>query len=275
MKFSINSLKEDEFGRKDGILLINKPIGVTSHDVVDEYRRKLQIREIGHGGTLDPFASGLLILFVGKATKLAGQFLDFDKEYIADVLLGVSTNSSDPEGVITNTNFEKANEISKEQFQQAVESFKGSYLQYVPVFSSVKIKGDKLRDLARKSEKYEIVEEADKKIVKFYKNNGEIKEITLPQRDLTIYEIELLEFGEKNLSDYQNNITNDFIKRLNELKISSLKVAKVRVKSSKGAYIRQLAEDIGAEIGIPSMLIGLTRTQIGEYTLKDLQSDLS
>src|SRR5690606_2631044 len=136
-----------------GILLVNKPVGKTSHDIVYEQRKELQTRKIGHAGALDPYASGLLIILVGKATKLSDSFLNLDKTYEADILFGVETDSGDLEGKVINIK-DKISNIKNTDLQIALNKFSPSYMQYVPVYSSVNVDGKKLRKLAREYDSF-------------------------------------------------------------------------------------------------------------------------
>ncbi len=137
----------------EGILLIDKPRGMTSHDVVDQVRRKLRMKRIGHAGTLDPMATGLLIILVGKATKLSQYLTSLDKTYSGTIKLGETTNTQDADGEITST--KPVPEISEEKAQATLESFVGDQYQTPPMFSAVKIKGQRLYKLARKGQEVE------------------------------------------------------------------------------------------------------------------------
>lgn len=133
---------------RSGFLLIDKPAGMTSHDVIDRLRRLSGIRTIGHAGTLDPFATGLLIVAVGKAatTKLQ-QCVGLGKTYEADILLGQSSTTLDPEGEIRDA---PCPDISAEDLAKAMSTLTGNLLQIPPMHSAIKINGQKLYDLARK-----------------------------------------------------------------------------------------------------------------------------
>ena len=137
----------------DGILLIDKPKGVTSRDVVNCVVKKLNIKKVGHTGTLDPIATGVLVICVGKATKLVNYLTSTEKEYIATVELGTKTDTLDNTGKIIEE--QKAN-IKKEEILNALESFKGKYVQEVPIYSAVKVNGKKLYEYARNGEKVEL-----------------------------------------------------------------------------------------------------------------------
>ena len=151
----------------NGVLIIDKPKGITSRDVVNKVMKAFNMKKVGHTGTLDPIATGILVICVGNATKLVDDLTCDDKEYIATVELGTLTNTLDSEGKILNE--EKVN-ISKEDIINVLNSFKGSYLQEVPKYSAVKINGKKLYEYARNNE-----------------------EVELPKRNVQISSIELLD----------------------------------------------------------------------------------
>ncbi len=131
----------------DGILLIDKPKGMTSHDVVNRLRRILKIKRIGHTGTLDPDATGLLVLCVGKATKASAALSDVDKTYRVGFLLGVETDTYDSAGKIV---ARKEVSVSKDELQKVIDGFVGEQEQQVPMFSAVKVNGRKLYEYARR-----------------------------------------------------------------------------------------------------------------------------
>lgn len=137
----------------EGILLIDKPSGMTSHDVVDQVRRKLRMKRIGHAGTLDPMATGLLIILVGKATKLSQYLTSLDKVYSGTIKLGESTNTQDADGEVTTT--KPVPELTQEQVQEVLDGFVGDQYQTPPMFSAVKINGQRLYKLARKGQEVE------------------------------------------------------------------------------------------------------------------------
>jgi tRNA pseudouridine55 synthase len=134
---------------KSGFLLVDKPEGMTSHDVVDYLRKITKIKKIGHAGTLDPIATGLLILGIGReATKKLSEFQKLDKEYIAKIKLGVKSDTFDKEGKIEKVQFEKI--PKREEIEEVLKSFCGEILQTPPPYSAKKIKGKKAYELARK-----------------------------------------------------------------------------------------------------------------------------
>jgi len=131
----------------DGLLLVDKPAGWTSHDVVAKVRNILKIRADGHAGTLDPFATGLLVLGIGKGTKKLTALVGVDKEYEAVIRLGATSDTFDKEGVITATN--SGIQPTEQEIEKALDKFRGGYEQLAPLHSAKKIGGKKLYDLAR------------------------------------------------------------------------------------------------------------------------------
>ncbi|MBI2483609.1 tRNA pseudouridine(55) synthase TruB [Candidatus Uhrbacteria bacterium] len=131
------------------ILLINKPSGPTSHDIVDKVRRKTGVRRVGHAGTLDPFAEGLLVILVGReSTKQQKQFLDMDKEYIATIRFGATSSTDDRTGEITPASMAKP--VLPLKLEETIASFAGEYDQTPPAYSAKKINGKKAYEIARK-----------------------------------------------------------------------------------------------------------------------------
>ncbi len=149
--YNSNPMRElDPF---DGLLLIDKPVGPTSHDIVDEVRRHLQIRKVGHGGTLDPNATGLLIILIGRGTRLSNFVMGSDKTYEGIMKLGIATDSQDVDGVVTATKDFSA--VTREQLETEMKKFVGDFMQTPPMVSAVKIKGVPLYKLARKGQTVE------------------------------------------------------------------------------------------------------------------------
>ncbi len=184
-----------------GILNINKPKNITSHDVVNQLRRILKIKKIGHAGTLDPAATGVLPLCIGKVTRLI-QYLPTDKQYIAEITLGITTDSYDSDGEITSKQDVNLNE---KQLLEALETFKGTITQEVPLASATHYKG--------------------KKLYKYAHKGIEIKD--LPTKTVTIYDIQLIEITKKETTTpviklkidcstgtYIRSIANDLGKKL-------------------------------------------------------------
>lgn len=151
----------------DGILLVNKPIGITSRDVVNIVSKKLKTKKIGHTGTLDPMAEGVLVLCIGKATKLVELLTNHDKIYEVEAILGIKTDTLDITGNILE---DKSTHFSYDDIKKTFDNFPKEYLQQVPIYSAVKINGKKLYEYARNNEQVE-----------------------LPSRMVNIYELNLLE----------------------------------------------------------------------------------
>lgn len=281
-----NDLYFDDFGRCHGVLVIDKPAGIGSHDIVYKVRRIMGTRQVGHAGALDPFATGIIIILVDKTTKLSDHYLNHDKEYIADVLIGLQTDSADTEGnIIAQTPAETLKswdlETVKASIQQSLPKFVPEYEQYVPVFSSIKVDGDKLRVLARKYPGFKLRDTPAGRSVDFMDAEGAVKKtVNLPKHLCQIPALELVELMDRDISELEFYTT-----RKDSIASDHFPVATLRVECSKGTYIRTLAEDIGAAqaespTGIgpqPAMLIGLRRTRVGEFaissaiTLEDLK----
>lgn len=156
----------------DGILLIDKPKGITSRDVVNQVIKKLNIKKVGHTGTLDPLATGVMVVCIGKATKLVDLLTSEDKEYVAEVTLGIETDTMDITGKVLN---KKHIDIKKENIIKSLKKFLGKYNQEVPIYSAVKINGKKLYEYARNNET-----------------------MSLPKREVEIKNIELLNLWNEN-----------------------------------------------------------------------------
>ena len=201
----------------NGIVIVDKPQDWTSQDVTARLRRVFNTRRIGHGGTLDPMATGVLPVFVGRATRGVEFFEHAEKTYETVLRLGLTTDTEDVWG---ETIEERPVEFTEEKLQKVLESFRGEILQIPPMYSALKVNGQKLCDLARKG-----------------------KEVERKPRPITIQELTLLEVGENTL--------------------------RLRVKCSKGTYIRTLCKDIGEALGCGGCMAQLRRVTAGEYTIEE------
>ncbi|MFV0389734.1 MAG: tRNA pseudouridine(55) synthase TruB [Pyrinomonadaceae bacterium] len=213
----------------NGIVVIDKPTGITSHGVVSCMRRRLDTKKIGHTGTLDPFATGVLIALVGKATRLA-RFINSDsKTYEARIKFGFSTDTGDLTGSKTDE-YKGSNRVHQNLAQvnwdKVFQAFIGNIEQIPPMYSAKKVNGKKLYELARIG-----------------------KTVTRKPSNVLIHELKL--------------VKETLFKSRNEDEIS------IFVKCSAGTYIRTLAEDIGKAIGIPCHLSALRRIAAGDFTLND------
>jgi len=199
----------------NGIIIVDKPADWTSHDVIAKLRGALKTKRIGHGGTLDPMATGVLPVFIGRATRAAEFCENAEKEYIAGLRLGLVTDTQDITG---NKLSECEPSITDKEFTAVIPRFLGAQKQIPPMYSAIKIGGKKLYELARRG-----------------------VEVERPARDIIISAINYLG---KDGSDYLLQIT-----------------------CSKGAYIRTLCHDIGAELGCGGTLSSLRRTRAGAFTI--------
>lgn len=164
---------------KSGVLLIDKPQGITSHDVVDIVRKKLQMKRIGHAGTLDPLATGLLIILVGEATSQFNRYANFDKEYIACLRLGAATDSGDSEGKITAVHT-SCEQVSEARVKEVFKSLEGKIEHTPPMVSALKHKGRPLYELARRG----IMVERKPRLVEIYKLS--LRKYALPDIEFEI-----------------------------------------------------------------------------------------
>jgi tRNA pseudouridine55 synthase len=176
---------------KEGIIIVNKPEGMTSHDVVDFVRKKLRIRRVGHAGTLDPIATGVLLILVGRFTKLFNYFLNFDKEYVATLTLGRRTNSGDSEGrIIEIRNY---SHVTEEWVKKVFHSYTGNILQVPPMISALKHRGKRLYSLARRG-----------------------VEVKRSPRSVAIKELRLLEFNPPDVKFYLKCSKGTYVRQLAE-----------------------------------------------------------
>ncbi len=218
-------------------LLIDKPAHMTSHDVVDEVRRILHTRKVGHAGTLDPFATGLLIVGVNSGTKELTKLVGLNKTYVATARLGATSTTGDPEGVITEKLAASSLHLGKDteqspatsyqlpatqDIERALDKFRGGYEQTAPAFSAKKVQGKKLYDLARR---------------------GKLEGVELPKKIVTISKLQATSYEYPFLT--------------------------FEVSCSSGTYIRALAQDIGEALGCGAYLTELRRTKIGPYNIED------
>ena len=202
----------------NGIIIIDKPAGWTSMDVCGKLRSLLKTRKVGHAGTLDPMATGVLPVFVGQATRAVSFAESGDKEYVAGLHLGCVTNTQDTSGDVLER---RPVSVTRETLEALLPRFTGALLQVPPMYSAIKINGQKLYDLARQG-----------------------REVERKPRAVIIHELELLE----QLSD------TDFT---------------LRVRCSKGTYIRTLCHDIGQALGCGGCMVSLRRTMAAGYTLAE------
>src|SRR5438874_5914950 len=213
----------------DGALIIDKPAGITSHDVVSRVRKIICERRVGHTGTLDPFATGVLVILVGRATRLAQFLSGAEKEYEAIFRLGYATDTGDATGRLT-TETESFTEAHRDAFEAAFASLRGEIEQTPPMYSAKKVRGRKLYELARRGE------EIERKPIR----------VTISKFESMSHEDGLLQENDDGTCDL-----------------------KVRVVCSAGTYVRALAEDFGKRLGIGAHLAELRRTRAGDFKIED------
>ena len=201
----------------NGIVIIDKPAGWTSQDVTARLRRVFGTRRIGHGGTLDPMATGVLPVFVGRATRGVEFFEHAEKTYETELLLGVATDTEDTTGTVR---ARREVSVTQARLDEVLERFRGEIMQIPPMYSALKVNGQKLCDLARKG-----------------------RQVERQPRPVTIHELTLLSREGDTL--------------------------RLRVRCSKGTYIRTLCADIGEALGCGGCMQALRRTQAGEYTIAE------
>jgi tRNA pseudouridine55 synthase len=217
----------------DGILIIDKPDGWTSHDVVARARRLLREKRIGHTGTLDPFATGVLVLLVGRATRLAQFLSGAEKEYEATIRLGYDTDTGDLTGARREGVGESANScaaVGREELESALACLRGEIEQVPPMYSAKKVGGKRLYELARRGEEIE----------------REAVRVRVSEFEVTAYE------------------DGSFMRRNGDATCD----VRARVVCSAGTYVRTLAESVGERLGTGAHLAALRRTRAGEFRVR-------
>ena len=247
-----------------GIILYDKKPGATSFCALGKIKKTLGTKKVGHTGTLDSFAQGLLVVCVGSLTRLAGLITAFDKEYVAQIIFGQETDTLDPTGQVVKT----APLPTIGALKEALKKFTGKIMQRPPEYSAIKIDGKRASDMARKGQAAQI-----------------------PARPVTVYEAELLDWEAAASTD--SGLASDCsqaqgcaggqdgsqAKEGAALSLpgstgqSFVQSARVRFLVSKGTYIRSLARDIGRELGSAARLQTLNRTRVGNFLLRDADSE--
>lgn len=223
----------------DGLVIVDKPSGFTSHDVVAKMRGIAKTRRVGHAGTLDPMATGVLVLGVEKATKLLGHLALTEKEYLGTIRLGQNTVTDDAEGEITSST--DASKVARDDIDAGIAKLTGDIMQVPSKVSAIKIDG-----------------------VRSYKRAREGEDFDIPARPVTVSSFAVYDVREAVAED--GTPVLDLI---------------VSVVCSSGTYIRALARDLGADLGVGGHLTALRRTRVGPYkldsarTLEQLQEDLT
>lgn len=240
-----------------GFLNIYKPVGMTSHDVVSVLRRVTKIKQIGHTGTLDPFAEGVLPICIGKATRLIEYFQD-DKEYLATVQFGAATNTFDLDGEKVFTSDKK---VSRDDIKEGLKSFEGEIFQLPPIFSAIKVKGKKLYEYARKGEEVEI---QPRKVV--------IENIELKNFDEELQQAQILLKCSKGT--YIRSIANDLGKNLGcggyLIKLIRTQAGKFRVENS----VRLDGIDVESNLINPLDILNLPKIAVDNDDLARIKNGM-
>ncbi|MCR4952533.1 MAG: tRNA pseudouridine(55) synthase TruB [Treponema sp.] len=240
-------VKKNDF-TADGIVLLAKKPGPTSFSSLNDIKHALGTKKVGHTGTLDSFAQGLLVVCTGRLTKLAGNITEFDKEYDAVIKFGEATDTLEYTGNVVRT----APLPDEKTLRQVLPDFTGNIMQRPPEFSAIHIDGKRASDLAR---------------------SGKTAEI--PERPVTVYKAEILEIktAEKSQEEAEINAPEgietkagiEYARTENE----RIEYVRIRFVVSKGTYIRSLARDIAKKCGSAGHLVGLYRKKVGNFYIED------
>ncbi|MBE6154034.1 MAG: tRNA pseudouridine(55) synthase TruB [Firmicutes bacterium] len=233
----------------NGIIIVNKPIGYTSRDVVNIIGKQLKTKKVGHTGTLDPLASGVLVVTVGRYTKLGDMLTSLDKEYIAEIKLGIKTDTLDITGKILE---EETFDIKKDDIREVLNSFIGKYNMEVPKYSAIKVNGKKLYEYAR--------------------NNIDVK---LPIKEVEIKSIELLEYKDDIIKfktkvekgTYIRSLIRDICKKLNTIGTMNnlIRIKQGNFNIEESYTIDEIKNNTFKMLNIKDVL------DIKEYSLSDIE----
>ena len=229
----------------DGILLVDKPQGLTSHDVVGATRRLAATRKVGHAGTLDPMATGLLLLGVGRATRFLTYLVGADKTYAATICLGLETTTEDAEGEVTAAHGCRIDDLSGDRLQKALAGLTGQIQQVPSAVSAIKVDG-----------------------VRAYKRVRDGQDVELEARPVTIHELRLTGEPRQAVVDLAGAAAGGVSKGVEtdgaegEVQVVDLDVV---VSCSSGTYVRALARDLGQALGCGAHLTALRRTGVGPF----------
>lgn len=229
--------KRKQRGRPiNGILLLDKPAGAGSNAVLQRVKHLYRAAKAGHTGSLDPLATGLLPICFGEATKFSRYMLDAEKAYVATVCLGAESDTGDAEGQLDNQR--DASGLARADIEKAVHSFLGTQMQRPPAYSALKHKGERLYDLARRGEFVEV-----------------------PEREITVYEIALLDVRVTPAQLRLGGTGAQFaVQHSAEIDVS--------MRVSKGTYVRSIARDIGELLGVGGYVGALRRTAVSTFSVE-------
>lgn len=226
-----------------GLVIVDKPQGMTSHDVVARMRRLAHTRKVGHGGTLDPMATGVLVVGIGAATRLLTYVSGDSKSYDASIRFGVSTTSDDAEGQAVDMS--GCDSLDCEALDAAIGELRGDIMQVPSTVSAIKVHGERAYTLARKGE-----------------------EVALDARPVTIHRFERTSQPRVGQMQVQS-ADEDGARASHSVRVVDVDVS---VDCSSGTYIRALARDLGRMLGVGAHLTALRRTRVGAFTLNDARS---
>ena len=252
------------------VLAFDKPLTWTSFNLVKVVRNNLSRRlglkrlKVGHAGTLDPLASGVMILCTGKCTKLIDQLQAGTKEYVATLRLGCTTPSFDAEHLIDATY--PTSHITEATVREALARFRGSIQQVPPVYSACKVEGRRAFDYIRQGEAVEL------KAKELVIDELELLDLHLPEQGLySPHAEEVVKMAREDIhiKDYGRDKESYEIAEATGIDAAQLPYLQIRVVCSKGTYIRALARDIGEALGSGAYLIGLRRTRVGDFRVED------
>ncbi len=212
----------------DKIIFVDKPVGITSFDVIRLLRKKFGIKKIGHAGTLDPLASGLMICGIGKSTKKLINYVGLDKTYFTEIILGFTTPTLDLE--MKPTEFQAVDHIDEEKVKKVIDDLSGCDIELeVPAYSAKRINGQKLCNIIRKS--------------------GSLGEISIPKKLMQIRYLKLISLKDDSFNGH------------------NIKLLTVEMKVSSGSYVRSIASEIGRRLGVGACCKNIRRLGIGEYKI--------
>jgi tRNA pseudouridine55 synthase len=221
---------------ENGFLIINKEEGISSYDVIRNLKRILNLKskgagkvKIGHMGTLDPMATGVLVIALGKATKQFEKFKELRKEYMVTAFFGAKSDTYDKEGKITFCHSCEGRNLTKFIINKHLKSFLGEINQTPPIYSAVKIKGKRACDRVRSGEK-----------------------VHIKPKKVNIFEFELLKLKKKKIPGKGEFLLGDF-----------------KIECGSGTYVRSLINDLGEKLGTGAFVYKLQRTKIGDFLIKN------
>lgn len=215
----------------DQIIFVDKPVGITSFDVIRLLRKKFGIKKIGHAGTLDPLASGLMICGVGKATKKLINYVGLDKTYFTEIILGFTTPTLDLE--MKPKEFQTVDHINEENVKKVIDELSGCEIELeVPAYSAKRINGQKLCNIIRKS--------------------GSLGEISIPKKLMQIRYLKFVSLKDDSFDGHD------------------IKSLTVEMKVSSGSYVRSIANEIGRRLGVGACCKSIRRIAIGEHNIESV-----